>query len=284
MADDQDPVSKIAPAPIPRGEDPPPPSDRERAARDLLATLDAAAALPRADQAAAVRDKTLRFQQVTGLSADGVYGTRTRAELARVLGVAASTLPPTIAASSSRSSSSSSAAPADSADVPTWLPVAAALARWTEDARAADGVAAAKLRALAAHAAAIAPMTESVMGGIVVGQVPSAPTPADAAAWARAAWERARQEGASARASLSSHARAITTQAERALVDVRRALDRETDSAVRGALRLVEEGLVAILRPVSTAVREGITRPLGPGLVVIGLAALAFMGGGGRRR
>lgn len=266
---------------LPRGVDPPPADERERAARDLLATLEAAQALQQRDRPAAVADKTRRFQAVCGLTADGIFGARTRAELARVLGVPVSSLPPTIASSTS---SRAPQAPADTADVPTWLPVAAALARWTEDARAADSIASAKLRALAPHAARIAPMTLSTMQGIVVGEVPQAPTAADAASWAASAWERARSEGASARAALSSHARSITTQAERALVDVRRALDRETDSAVRGALEMVERGLVAILRPVSTAVREGITRPLGPALALGALAALAFFGGGRRSR
>jgi len=129
----------------------------------------------------------------------------------------------------------------------------------------------------------IAPLTNTAMHGIVVGELPSVPTPEDAAQWAANAWDRAVAEGASARASLSSHAREITSQAERALSDVRRALDRETDSAVRGALQAVEEGLTAILRPLSRAIRN-VVAPIGPGLVLIGLAALAFMGGGGRRR
>lgn len=271
--DQDDQPSKV----IPRGVDPPPADERERAARDLLDTLADVQAIQPRDRAAAARDKVRRFQQVTGLAADGVYGTRTRAELARVLGLPVSRVPATL------TSSSSSQAPADTETVPTWLPVAAALARWTEDARAADSVASQKLRALAPHAARIAPMT-TAMRGIVVGEVPEAPTEANAAAWAASAWARARSEGASARAALSSHARSITQQAERALSDVRRALDRETDSAVRGALEMVERGLVAILRPVSTAVREGIARPLGLPIVIAGLAALAFMGGGSRRR
>lgn len=315
MSDEVDEPAKRDPAPeedaakaLPRGIDPPAEPTRGaelEAARDLLVTLRAAQALPARDRAAAVADKTRHFQTVTGLTPDGVYGTQTRARLARVLDVSASTLPATIRAtassssstrtrtsapsssSSSSASSSSSSSPTPAADArpaqPNGLSVAAALARWTEDARAADSIAAQKLRGLAPHAAVIAPLTNTAMHGIVVGELPSVPTPEDAAQWAANAWDRAVAEGASARASLSSHAREITSQAERALSDVRRALDRETDSAVRGALQAVEEGLTAILRPLSRAVRN-VVAPIGPGLVLIGLAALAFMGGGGRRR
>lgn len=259
-------------------------TELDRAASDLRATLERATVLPASQRAAAVHDKVRRFQEVAGLATDGVYGPATRAALARALGVPVGELPPTIPrASSSRGTQ----APADSETVPAWLPVAAALARWTEDARASDSTASAKLRALAPHAASIVPLTQSSMRGIEVGAVPTAPTSQDGETWAAQAWARARAEGASARASLSSHARAITTAAERALVDVRRALDRETDSAVRGALEMVERGLVSILRPLSTAIREGIApivAPIGPGLALAALAALVFMSGGSRRR
>jgi peptidoglycan hydrolase-like protein with peptidoglycan-binding domain len=209
-----------------------------------------------------------RFQRAAGLSTDGVYGSRTRAALARELGVPLRELPPTM-------TGTSSPAPADSAEPPSWLPTAAALARWTEDARASDATASTKLARLAPHAASIAPMTETAMQGIEVGEIPPAPSPSSASAWASSAWSRARAEGEAARARLASHARGITQEAERALTDVRRAIDRETDTAVRGALEALERSLVAILRPTAQAIRHGITEPLGAGAVLVGLAILA---------
>jgi len=254
--------------PLPHGIDPPPPTEREASARRLLSTLRAARELPPRDARAAVADDVRRFQRAAQLTADGVYGSRTRAALASTLGVPVRELPATM-------TGSSSPAPADSAEPPAWLPTAAALARWTQDARASDATASAKLARLAPHAARIAPLTESAMSGIRVGEVPPAPSSSSASAWASSAWARARAEGEAARAQLASHARSITTEAERALRDVRRALDRETDAAVRGALEAVEASLVAILRPTSRAIREAITEPLGAGAVLVGLAILA---------
>lgn len=277
-SDHADPSDPSPPAKaLPRGVDPPAMQSPEREARELVSALELAQTLPQRERAESVADEARAFQRASGLTVDGVYGPRTRTELARVLEVPASRLPAPLSASSS------SRAPADSPEIPAWLQTAAALARWTEDARASDSVASQKLARLAPHAARIAPLTNTAMAGISVGQVPSAPTAADAAAWAANAWERTRAQGQAARASLASHSQAITRQAEQALADVRRALDRETDTAVRGALEMVERGLVAILRPASTAIRR-IVEPIGPGLALGALAILAFMSGGSRRR
>lgn len=286
---------------VPEGADTPPVSDAERDAgtaatnlrdraayyRDHRSTMTAA---QRESVAQHVSVTALRFQRAWGhgLAADGVYGPRTRTALAQALAVSASSLPPTVprprtwpdevatARSSLPTSSPRATTPADTETPPAWLAPAAALAKWSEHARAVDSTAATVLARMRQNASAIAhEIDEGTMAGLEVGSVPPAPTASEMQAWAAALWRRAREAGEAGRAALASESDSLIREAEAALVEVRRRLDRETDTAVREALGITEGALTAILRPLSRGIATA-ARPLAGPLLLLGLGALAL--------
>lgn len=296
-----------APA-LPRGIDPPEddahPSAAEAARnlRDRVAYYYAHRSTLTAVQRESVRQHVsvtaLRFQEATtGLARDGVYGRATRAALALALGVPVASLgapipaPRTFPAEVARARAALAprrptptrpTTPTDPAAMPATLPVAAALAQWTEHASAADSTAARQLRGLHQNAAWLLPRTEGHLSGIEIGAVPDAPTAASSESWAEQAWRLAQEEGEAARRELVRRADELVAQGERALTDTRRALDAEADRAIREALTMTEAGLTAILRPLSRGIATA-AAPLGAGLILVGGAALLFMLPKGRR-
>jgi len=285
---------------LPHGVDPAP-TELELAATELRDALTA----PEPD--AQIRFYCRSFQNAWNaehrtprLRVDGIYGEHTRSSLATALHEPVASMPavrtqPTSETARTRRRTPTSTAtreptptaPARDArtpeGLPVWLQPAVALAKWTVQARAADTHANRALSNMRQNAAWVSARTETTStsgrmpGGIVVGEVPPAPAESEIASWARAAWDRAEREGAAARRALEQHAQGLITQAERALANVRRQLDREVDEAVRQALTMVEATLTAILRPLARGIRSsGIVNGLV--WVGIGLGGLYLLG------
>lgn len=258
---------------IPEGLDVP--SDLHLAALDLREGLTARPA----PTAARLRALVRTYQQAHNdagasprLRVDGAYGPATRGALAADLGTDVASQPPARTQTTPRTSTSS---PVDPSTEPAWLRPAVALAKWTQQAVAQDSTAARYLASLRSNATYIAARTNAPRTGARIGYVPPEPDASDVASWADAAWQRVTSEGAAARAALDSHAQGLIDQAERALRDVRAQLDRETDTAVREALRILEATLTAILRPLARGIRtatSGLALPalvLGAGLLLM---------------
>jgi hypothetical protein len=244
----------------------------------------------------AVREYVRRFQrawnaasQTPRLRVDGDYGTNTRAALARALGVPVAeapdvrtrtATPPTPARRTTRETTTAEPETAPG-EIPEWVSKGVALAKWTTQARAADSTANHYLRNLNQNAVWLAARTDSSMAGVEVGYVPETPSDSQIEQWARAAWDRAQREGEPARRALQQHADGIIASGQRALTEVRRALESEARAATSdlesAAMRAIEETLTAILRPAARAVRaSGIGTPLvliGAGLLLLSLGS-----------
>lgn len=284
---------------IPEGVDMPepdreiPPAERAlgAAAHDARQALSTFSDVP--ERAAALREYVRRFQaawnaaaQRPRLTVDGTYGTNTRTALSHALAEPLASMPPVrttpaptstptrtpVRPTSTPVRPTSTPTPHDDAP-PVWLAPAVALARWTENARAADSIANTKLRSLRTNAAWLAARTTSAMSGVEVGRVPGPPDDGSVATWARTVWERVQREGQAAQRDLARRSEGLIASAERALQDVRRQLDREVDTATREALTAVEAALTSILRPLSRGIATAV-RPIGTGLVVVGVVVL----------
>lgn len=242
-------------------------------------------------RALALREYVRRFQQAygQGLTIDGIWGRGTRHAASLISDVPEASLPPIQHPGSTSSTTTSSTS------VPAKLAAAVELARWTAEAVAEDTTAASALRTLNTNASVRAVRSRSTLSGpLTIDEVPggviithstlgSVPVPADvrsseATARASAIWARASAAGGRAAADLRAQADAAYQAGERALREVRRRIDGEVDGAGREALRLVEAGLVAILRPASTAIREATSGLSGPVLLLgAGLLAMFFL-------